>query len=489
MVPAVELVERLAAHRTFGVAPREELNWLASHGVLRQMHAGQVLTAKGSRPEGFFVVLSGSFGMSVDRGAGPHKIMEWREGDVMGLLPYSRITGAPGDAVAQESSEILQVHGDHIRELTENCYEITAKLVHAMIDRARTFTSSDLHDEKMVSLGKLSAGLAHELNNPASAIERNAALLDERLQESERAAHALGKIQLSETQLAAVDAVRAACLAGQQSGIGSARQIQPRPSGRGSPIEQAEREGEMADWLADRGLDPTIAEPLADTAVTFEALDTLAQSIDGAALNAVLQSIASGCSVRTLASEIQDAALRISGLVSAIKGFTHMDQAAVAAPVDVVAGLNNTVTVLKAKARARSATVVVEAEPGLPRARGFAGELNQIWANLIDNALDAIPDSGRVEVTARRQDGKVVVRVIDNGAGIPAQIRQRIFDPFFTTKPMGQGTGLGLDIVRRLVCHNDGEISVESDPGRTQFLVALPVALPLAEVDPVGGAH
>jgi signal transduction histidine kinase len=345
-------------------------------------------------------------------------------------------------------------------------------MVHAMIDRARAFTSSDLHDEKMVSLGKLSAGLAHELNNPASAIERSAALLDERLEESEQAAHALGKIQLTEAQLAAVDAVRAACLARQKSGVRS-------------PIEQAEREGEMADWLVDRGLDTTIAEPLADTALTLDALDILAQAIDGPALNAVLRSIASGCSVRSLASEIQDAAVRISGLVSAIKGFTHMDQAAVAAPVDVVQGLNNTVTVLKAKARARSATVVVEAEPGLPQARGFAGELNQIWANLIDNALDAIPDSGRVEVTARRQDRKVVVRVIDNGAGIPAELRQRIFDPFFTTKPMGQGTGLGLDIVRRLVRHNDGEISFESHPGRTQFLVSLP----LAEIDPTGGAR
>jgi signal transduction histidine kinase len=153
-----------------------------------------------------------------------------------------------------------------------------------------------------------------------------------------------------------------------------------------------------------------------------------------------------------------------------------MDQATVAEPVDLIQGLNNTVAVLRSKARAKSAAVVVEAEPGLPRVRGFAGELNQIWANLLDNALDAVPDSGRVEVLASRKQEKVVVRVIDNGAGIPAQIRERIFDPFFTTKPMGQGTGLGLDIVRRLVRHNDGEISVESQPGRTEFRVALPLA-------------
>jgi signal transduction histidine kinase len=161
-------------------------------------------------------------------------------------------------------------------------------------------------------------------------------------------------------------------------------------------------------------------------------------------------------------------------LVLAIKGFTHMDQAIVAEPVNLLQGLDNTVRVLRSKARKKSATVVVEAAPDLPPIRGFVGELNQIWANLIDNALDAIPDAGRVEVRATRENQQVVVRIVDNGSGIPEGIRERIFDPFFTTKPLGQGTGLGLDIVRRLVRHNDGEITVESRPGKTEFRVALP---------------
>ena len=469
---AENLVDRLAAHRTLGAAPREELTWLASHGILRELRTGDVLTMKGVRPEGLFVVLAGRFAMFVDRGGGPRKIMEWREGEVTGLLPYSRVTGPPGDSVAQEPSEILAVHGDHLRALTEECYAITSILVHAMLDRARAFTPSDLHDEKMISLGKLSAGLAHELNNPAAAIERSAALLGDRIEDNERATLALGTFPLTQAQLAAVDAVRHACLATQAAGVRS-------------PIDHAEREEAMADWLADCGLDITIAETLADTAVTFPALDSLARAIDGQALNAVLRWAASGYSVRSLAAEIQDAAMRISGLVVAMKGFTHMDQAAVAEPVDVLQGLSNTVSVLRAKARAKSAAVVVEAEPGLPHVHGFAGELNQIWANLIDNALDAIPGSGRVEVLANREHRKVVVSVIDNGAGIPAQIRERIFDPFFTTKPIGQGTGLGLDIVRRLVRHNDGEISVESQPGRTQFRVALPIA----GIEGAGGAR
>ena len=253
----------------------------------------------------------------------------------------------------------------------------------------------------------MSAGLAHELNNPASAIERSAALLEDRLEDAERATRALGASRLTDAQLAAVDAVREACLATRVHGVRS-------------PIEQAEREEAIADWLADHGLDIAIGEALAETAVTFEALDLLARQVDGPALNAVLRWAAAGCSVRGLASEIQDAAMRISGLVTAIKGFTHMDQATVAEPVDLVQGLGNTVAVLRSKARAKSVAVVVDVEPGLPRVRGFVGELNQIWANLIDNALDAVPESGRVEVLANREHQRVVVRIVDNGTGIPA---------------------------------------------------------------------
>jgi len=362
----MDLIDRLADHKTLGAAPREELAWLASHGSLRQVNAGDVLTAKGARVEGLFVVLSGRISISVDRGAGLHKIMEWRGGDVTGLLPYSRLLSPPGDTVAQEPSEILYVPRDHLRAMTRECYEITAILVHSMLDRARAFNSSDLQDEKMVSLGKLSAGLAHELNNPASALERTAVLLEDRLEDSERAARALGAARLTESQLAVVDGVRESCAATRVRGVRS-------------PIEEAEREEAMADWLADHGLDTAMAEALGDTAVTFKGLDRLAGAVDGSVLNAALRWAAAGCAVRGLASEIQDAAMRISGLVMAIKGFTHMDQATVAEPVDLIQGLSNTVAILRSKARAKSVAVAIDAEPDLPRVRGFAGELNQIW--------------------------------------------------------------------------------------------------------------
>ena len=467
------LIARLAQHKTLGGVPREELAWLAAHGKVRKLEVGKVLSRKGQNVEGMYIIFSGHSALIVDRGAGPEKVIEWRAGDVTGVLPYSRLGSPPGDAVILEPMEILAIPRECLRALTHECHETTAILVHSMLDRARHFTSNDLQNERMISLGKLSAGLAHELNNPASAIERSAGHLEDRLDEAEAATHALGVARLSVEQLKAVDEIRSACMAKTVQGVRS-------------PVERADREEAIADWLADHELSTDSAETLADTQVTFEALNQLAAAVEGSALDAVLRWAAAGCSVRSLASEIQDAAMRISGLVAAIKGFTHMDQAMVAEPVDLGPSLSNTVAVLGAKARGKSIAVTIELEEGLPRARGFAGELNQIWGNLIDNALDAVPEGSRVDVLAKRVNERVVVSVVDNGPGIPAGVREHIFEPFFTTKPVGQGTGLGLDIVRRLVQHNDGVIEVESVPGRTEFRVSLPIADPVAR--PVGEA-
>jgi len=396
-------------------------------------------------------------------------VMEWRGGDVSGMLPFSRVTTPPGDSIALEPTTALAIDRVDLPAMTRECYEVTAILVHKMLDRARQFWSSDLHDEKMASLGKLSARLAHELNNPAAAIERSAALLDDRLDDSERAALDVGRAHLTDDQFTAIHAIRNACLAQPQRGVLS-------------PVQQAEREDAIGDWLDDRGIDSRVASLLSETAVTIDSLEAVARVVGSASLSPVLRWVAAGCGVRALASDIQDAAVRISGLVSAVKGFTHMDQAR-STEVDLATALDNTVTVFRSKARDRKVAIAVDIEPDLPRVCGYVGELNQIFANLLDNALDAVAESGRVEISAARERNRVVVRIVDNGPGIPKDVQEKMFEPFFTTKPVGKGTGLGLDIVRRLLGHNEGSIEVDSRPGRTEFSMSFPIASA-----PAGGA-
>jgi signal transduction histidine kinase len=329
-----------------------------------------------------------------------------------------------------------------------------------MLDRARYFNTSDLQDEKMISLGKLAAGLAHELNNPASATVRGAKLLLAGLTEADTASRALGGAGLTAAQLEIIEQTRAACLA------------QPTDAVL-SPIQQSDREDVIASWLERHQSDPAHAATLADTAVTIEALDTLAQATSGGTLDAALRWVATGCATRALATDIERAATRIYELVAAIKRFTYMDNLAGPESVNVEAGLRDTIRVLAAKARQRGAAITLDAPADLPRAHATGGELNQVWLNLIDNALDAIPESGRVDITARHELNRIVVRVRDNGSGIPADVLPRIFDPFFTTKPPGQGTGLGLEVTRQLLRRYHGEITVDSEPGRTEFRVSL----------------
>ena len=332
-----DLIERLAQHKTLGAAPREELAWLASHGTLRQLDEGEVLTTKGSVVEALYVILTGHIAIFMDRGAGRHKVMEWRAGDVTGMLPYSRMVSPPGDTVAQESCEVLALHRDLLTAMIRECHQATSIFVHKMIDRARHFTSSDLHDEKMVSLGKLSAGLAHELNNPAAAIERSAVLLESRLEEAERATRVLGASRLTDAQFEAIDLVRASCgmsaerACGRRSSGPSARRRLPTGSTTTASTPAVAGAGRYR--RDDRGARPARrggGRPRPRRGPPLGRRGLL------------------GARARLGDSGRRDA---IAGLVQAIKGFTHMDQATVAEPVDLAFSLGNTVTVLKSKAR------------------------------------------------------------------------------------------------------------------------------------------
>ena len=461
-MPDSVLLEKLSQHRTLNPAPRREIEWLLAHGYSHTFPACTVLTPTSGPVAGMHIVLNGHITIHVDGPSGRRKVMEWRAGDVTGMMPYSRIVSPPGDVVVEEEAEVFTILREDLPAMIRECPELTTIFVHVMLDRARTFTQTFLQDEKMVSLGKLAAGLAHELNNPASALKRSASSLEGSIYQTEAAARALGAAGLSPQNLAAITEIQRSCVGSRSPAVRS-------------PLEQEDRERSIASWLKKHGASTAAAQSLAETDITVGGLDQLAQVLEPKALDLAAQWLAADCSTRKLAWEIQRAAMRVYDLVAAVKGFTQMDRGSAPERVDVAAGIADTIVVLASKAKTKGATLTLQAEQGLPAVIGFAGEMNQIWSNLIDNALDAIAENGRVELTARREGQHVVVRVIDNGPGIPADIVSRIFDPFFTTKPVGKGTGLGLDIVRRLVQRNNGEIEVKSEPGCTEFKVCLPI--------------
>lgn len=465
--PSHDLIERLRRHRTLAQVPEAELAWLASRGVPRRFEAGDFVVSKGddwrAGAFGLEIVLTGRIAIRVDRGAGPRKVMEWTAGDVTGVLPFSRMGPARGETTAETPAETLSLHPDHFPELIRACPHVVEACVHTMTDRARVFNTKDLQDEKMVSLGKLSAGLAHELNNPASAVARSARLLQARMDEADRAARSLARLGLTTVQLEGVDRVREACM-------------RAPATVSLSPLERADREDEIADWLEAHGADGSAVDTLAETSVTVEVLDELAGCLEGEALDAALDWVAAGCAVRTLASESERSGSRISELVSAMKRLTHMDRAQVSAPVDVEQGLRDTLMVLGHKARDKSVSLKIEVAPGLPRVNAVEGQLEQVWMNLLDNAFDAVDLGGQVSVTAKPEGHAVVVRVIDDGPGIPPEHKGQVFDPFFTTKAPGSGTGLGLDIARAHARRHGGDIEFDSRPGRTEFRVILPLA-------------
>jgi signal transduction histidine kinase len=454
------ILDRLAAHRTLASVPREQLAWLAATGVLRTLEPGEILTSSSGPVKGLYIVLDGHLSIRVDRGAGPRVVMEWRGGDVTGVLPYSRIKSPPGSVVAEEPTHILAIDAAELPRMIRECHELTAVLVHVMLDRARVFKSSELLDEKMLSLGRLAAGLAHELNNPASAVARSAKTLVKELDLLEEATKKFCGLTLNDAQCVAIARLRD-------------RPASSRPAL--SPLELADRREAIETWLDAHHVTGLDVAPLAESGFELSDFESLHDQVGPERLSTVLAYVVADRSVQQLAGEIATSATRIHSLVQAVKGFTYLNQQATLQPIAIGQGIVDTVTVLRSKAKEKSVDVKTRIPDSLPAVEGYGGELNQVWANLVDNAIDAAP-GGHVTIEAEATDSNVVVRVIDDGHGIPPELVSRIFDPFFTTKDVGQGTGLGLDIARRIVQRHHGAIDVQSGPSGTQFSVTLPAS-------------
>src|SRR5580658_1536519 len=445
----------------FADLPDDQIAWFISQSQELHLNAGETYSRQGDPADAMFVVLEGQL---QGRGeiAGETVTFDIGQGNVTGILPFSRMKQFTVSGRAVTDSRALRFPAALFPELVQKMPELTKRLVGLMADRIRETTRLEQQRDRLASLGKLSAGLAHELNNPASAAKRATSQLRTILKKIKEASHELGRRNLTAAQKAEIEKLEASFI----------QQNQPPPDA----LTTSDLEEQIDSLLRSHGQNDLwqLAADLARKNIKPEALESLFAALDAGTARAALVRIAASVEVANLLNEIESSTSRISDLVLAIKEYTYMDQAPVQ-NVDIVKSLETTLTILNYKLK-RGISVKRDYGQVPLLVNSFGSELNQVWTNLIDNAIDAMAGKGELRVRTYREDSCVVVEIADNGPGISPQVQPHIFEPFFTTKGVGEGTGLGLDTVQRIVKKHRGTIQVESKPGDTHFRIWLPMA-------------
>jgi signal transduction histidine kinase len=446
---------------SFADLPENQIEWFLSQAEELRFKAGDVLINPGTPADAMFVLLEGELQARGEFG-GETIIINVDAGQVTGRLPYSRMKTFTFGVRALTNCHILRFPESKYQELVQKMPELTQRLVGMMTDRVRETTRREQQRDRLAALGKLSAGLAHELNNPASAARRASSQLREILQKIRDAAHELGRRDLTATQKAEIERLEASII----------QHKDPPPD----TLAMSDLEEQLDSLLRSHGQNDLwqLAAGLAHRNIQPDVLESLFAELDPGTARAALVRIAAVAEVYSLLDEIESSAARISDLVLAIKEYTYMDQAPVQ-NVDIVKSLESTLTILNHKLK-RGVTVRREYQRIPLLVDSFGSELNQVWTNLIDNAIDAMGGNGELRVRTYRDDSCVVVEIGDNGPGISPEAQTHIFEPFFTTKGVGEGTGLGLDTVQRIVKKHRGTIQVTSKPGDTLFQVWLPLS-------------
>ncbi len=444
----------------FADLPDDQLDWFLGNSQEFHVAAGESYIRQGDPADWMFVILEGQFEWRGDLG-GDTVIYPAKAGDVTGVLPFSRMKRFSVTFRALNAGRLLKFPASLFPELVKKMPELTARLVGFLSDRVRETTRVEQQRDRLASLGKLSAGLAHELNNPASAAKRAASQLRDMVTRVTNASVELGSRGLSPAQKSEIEKLEA-----------SFTQTDVVPP---DALTISDLEDRIDSLLRSHGQNDMweLAAGLARRNVQPEALESLFAKINAENVRAALESISASVEISSLLREIESSTSRISDLVGAIKEYTHMDQAPVQ-NVDVVKSLESTLTILNHKLK-RGVTVRREYHPVPLLVNSFGSELNQVWTNIIDNAIDAMHGTGELRIRTYPDDGCAAVEIADNGPGIPDDVQPHIFEPFFTTKGVGEGTGLGLDTVQRIVKKHRGNIRVISKPGDTRFQVWLPL--------------
>jgi signal transduction histidine kinase len=445
----------------FAGLPDDQIVWFIGHAQEINIGAGEMAFRQDDPADAMFVFLEGQLQVRGELG-GETVVIPIKPGDVTGVLPFSRMKQFTVGGKAITDCRILRFPTSGFPDLVQKMPELVQRLVGLMSDRIRETTRREQQRDRLASLGKLSAGLAHELNNPASAAKRAASQLRDVLKKIRDASHELGSRDLSPAQKAEIEKLETAFV--------QSNEVPP------DALTMSDLEEQIDSLLRSHGQNDLwqMAADLARKNVKPEMLESLFATLDAGTARAALVRIAASVEVATLLNEIESGTSRISDLVRAIKEYTYMDQTPLQ-NVDIVKSLETTLTILNHKLKHG---VVVERDyQKIPLlVNSFGSELNQVWTNLIDNAIDAMGGEGKLQVRTYREDNCVVVEITDNGSGIPPDVQSHIFEPFFTTKGVGEGTGLGLDTVQRIVKKHRGNIQVSSVPGQTRFQVWLPLA-------------
>jgi signal transduction histidine kinase len=462
-------VDELKRIQAFAELTADQVAWLAEHGELVEYEAGELVFELGSVAEHMVAVLDGAIEVVFNIGGQMVPFVTQRQGTVSGLLPFSRMRSFSGSGRAVGLTRLYRLHQSFFDEMLQRAPSLGPVLVSLMTDRVRESTRLAQQREKMMALGKLSAGLAHELNNPATAVRRDADALDQQLARLPELTRKLLVHGIDEPALVRAEAWLAAWSA---RTAGAASELPP------GALERSRLEQAVGDWLDERGVIDSwmLVEPIVAAGLQPDDLRRLTDDVAAGAVSDLITWLAAIIGAQNLARDIRAASGRITELVGSVKVYSHMDRASDRERIDLREGIDSTLVMLGHKLKRKNITLERVYAPDLPKVQAFAGELNQVWTNLADNAIDAMADQGVLRIEAERNGAAAVVRIIDNGVGIPADEQSRIFEAFFTTKPQGEGTGLGLEIVQRIVVQqHGGSVEVESAPGRTVFSVRLPI--------------
>ena len=460
------MLDELRQIPLFADLSEEDLERLYRMAETVSIPAGQLVLREGDPGDSLYVVLKGDLEVTKRQGGQDVLLALYDPGQFFGEMALLEQAPRSASVRTVQESRLLVISQAAFQSLLSCSPSAPLRILHTVTSRLRSTESALIQNEKMAALGTLAAGLAHELNNPAAAIRRSAGQLRDALAERDRSAARLHSLATDQHQKESLGAL--------QEEITERKITAPQ----GDPLALSEQEDELQDWLEDHGVEEAwdLAPGLVSYGWDSGELERLAEEFSPTQLPVVVRWLVATSSVYGLLEEVGQSAEAMSEIVKAVKTYSYLDQAPIQ-EVDVIASLENTLVLLRPKLTA-DISITRDYADDVPRIEAYGSELNQVWTNIIDNAIEAIEGRGELTLRAYTTDGVVTVDVIDDGPGIPPAIQPRIFEPFFTTKAPGVGTGLGLHIAYNIVVNKHrGQIQVASKPGETRLRVVLPIHL------------